>query len=210
MDLVQPESIGDVVKLVPAKFGRKNMAIPVTPPAAPGQYRLTITLHDSDGVAFDAPTQAMVPGLMIRVTGEFDGAVLADPTASLTAGASVDLPVRVANLGTIAWGQPGVPSLDPDAADDAVVDSQAQVIARWIPLSGAAALPSDAASVEGRADLPIGLKAGATVAASINLTVPAAPGQYLLLLDVVTPERGSLAASGWEPALIRVTVTAAP
>src|SRR5204863_1322954 len=57
VDLVQAESLGDVVALVPVKFGRKNMTIPVTPPAAPGQYRLTITLHDSDGVASDgAPT----------------------------------------------------------------------------------------------------------------------------------------------------------
>jgi hypothetical protein len=36
--------------------------------------------------------------------------------------------------------------------------------------------------------------------------VPTAPGQYLFLLDVVTPERGSLVASGADPTLIRITV----
>jgi hypothetical protein len=208
VDLVQAESLGDVVALVPAKFGRKNLTIPVTPPAAPGQYRLTVTLHDSDGVAYDAATQAMLPGLSVRVTGQFDGAVLVDPTASLTAGASVALPVRVANLGTVAWGIPA--ARGPVSSGDSLPTRPAQVIARWVPLAGGATTPDDATSAEGHADLPIGLAAGATADASVALTVPAAAGEYLLLLDVVTPQRGSLAASGWQPALVRVTVTAAP
>jgi len=137
VDLVQAESLGDVVALVPVKFGRKNFTIPVTPPAAPGRYRLTVTLHDSDGVAYDAATQAMLPGLMVRVTGQFDGAVLADPTASLSAGASVALPVRVANLGTVSWGLPA--ARGSISSGDSLPDRPAQVIARWGPLSGGAA-----------------------------------------------------------------------
>ena len=190
------------------KFGRRNLTIPVTPPAAPGRYRLTVTLHDSDGVAYDAATQAMLPGLMVRVTGQFDGAVLADPTASLSAGASVTLPVRVANLGTVSWGLPA--ARGSISSGDSLPDRPAQVIARWVPLSGGAAASGDASSAEGHADLPIGLAPGATADASVSLTVPTTPGEYLLLLDVVTPQRGSLAASGWDPALVRVTVTAAP
>jgi hypothetical protein len=34
------------------------------------------------------------------------------------------------------------------------------------------------------------------------------PGEYLLVLDIVTPDQGSVAASGAEPTLIRVHVTA--
>ena len=41
-------------------------------PAAPGRYRLTVTLHDDDGVAFDAATQATFPSLIVRVTGDLD------------------------------------------------------------------------------------------------------------------------------------------
>ena len=40
----------------------------------------------------------------------------------------------------------------------------------------------------------------------LDLVAPTAPGQYLLLLDIVTPERGSLVASGADPTMIRVTV----
>jgi hypothetical protein len=46
------------------------------------------------------------------------------------------------------------------------------------------------------------------VDATLELAVPVTAGQYLLLLDVVTPESGSLAASGLEPSIVRVTVTA--
>ncbi len=74
-------------------------------PQTAGRYRLTVTLHDEDGVAFDAATQAMLPALSVRVTGDLDGAILAAPAMTLTAGSSVVLPVRVANLGKGAWGR---------------------------------------------------------------------------------------------------------
>jgi hypothetical protein len=70
--------------------------------------------------------------------------------------------------------------------------------------------PADPAAAETRADLPIGLASGATADASLSLTAPDAPGDYLVMLDVVTPERGSLIAAGWQPTLVRVTVVAGP
>ena len=61
------------------------MFVPVTMPSIPGRYRLTITLHDADGVEYDAATQALIPSLIVRVTGDFDGAIQAAPTAELPA-----------------------------------------------------------------------------------------------------------------------------
>ena len=43
-----------------------------------------------------------------------------------------------------------------------------------------------------------------------NRAAEEARGEYLLLLDVVTPEHGSLVASGVEPTIIRVSVAAKP
>ena len=40
----------------------------------------------------------------------------------------------------------------------------------------------------------------------MGLDVPTVPGDYLLILDVVTPEQGSLAAAGVEPTIVRVKV----
>ena len=64
-----PDHIGDVVAPAAVKFGKTAMVVPVTMPSVPGRYRLTITLHDADGVAYDAATQALIPPLIVRVTG---------------------------------------------------------------------------------------------------------------------------------------------
>ena len=82
------------------------------------------------------------------------------------------------------------------------------VVARWIPLSAGATLPTDPTAHIVRSDLPIGLAPGAT-ADACSTCPPTAAGDYLLVLDVVTPERGSLVASGADPTLVRITVVPA-
>jgi len=204
LDLVVPEQFGDVVAPAALKVGKTSLAVPVTFPTAPGRYRLTVSLHDADGVAYDAATQAMMPSLIVRVTGDFDGAIQAVPTAQLTAGTGVALNVKVTNLGRTAWGHEAIAST---ANLGAGAHAQAaNVVARWIPLLVSADVAADAATQTTKTDLPIGLKSGASVKATLDLTTPTAAGQYLLLLDIVTPERGSLVASGANPTLIRVTV----
>jgi hypothetical protein len=56
--------------------------------------------------------------------------------------------------------------------------------------------------------MPIGIASGNKADAILGLTAPSTPGDYLLVLDVVTPERGSLVASGADPTLVRITVVA--
>ena len=150
LDLVVPERLGDVVAPAKVKFGKTAMVVPVTMPTVPGRYRLSITLHDADGVAYDAATQALVPPLIVRVTGDFDGAILAAPTAELVAGTKADLELRVVNLGRTAWGHLAIAT-----PTNPVAKAQpAMVIGRWIPLSAGAVLPTDPAV---RTPLPIGL-----------------------------------------------------
>ncbi len=208
IDLVVPEKTGDVVAPATVTAGKKALSVPVTFPTVPGRYRLTVWLHDQDGVAYDAATQAMIPSLMVRVTGDYDGAIQAAATADLTVNTKVTLGVRVVNLGTSAWGHPAI-TVPSGVHFGWASDQPAYVIGRWIPLSVTAALSSDPAAQVVGAALPIGLKPGITVEADIDLTAPPAPGDYLLMLDVLTPERGSLVASGADPTVIRVTVTTA-
>jgi hypothetical protein len=56
------------------------------------------------------------------------------------------------------------------------------------------------------ADLPAGLAPGTPVPVDLGLLAPRPPGTYLLVLDVVTPEHGSLSALGAGPTLVLVTV----
>ena len=51
---------------------------------------------------------------------------------------------------------------------------------------------------------------GGTSDVILELQPPAGPGTYLLLLDVLTAESGPMSAMGGAPAIVRVTVNAAP
>jgi hypothetical protein len=183
------------------------MAFNVATPAAPGRYRLTLTLHDADGIAYDAGTQALVPSLLVRVTGDTDAGIDAPARLDLVPGAAVDLPVWIANLGRNAWGHPAIEDQrDPDGGDPAAA---ARVTGTWIAL-GALDNPeqqaaADAASVA-PADLAAGLKPRKIAHPTLRLFAPSVAGEYLLVLDIVTPEDGSLTARGVEPAIVRVTV----
>ncbi len=84
--LIVPEQAGDVVAPVAVKVTKKAFQVPVVLPDAAGRYRLTVTLHDADGVAYDAATQALLPPLVVRVTGDFDGAITVAPSATRRGG----------------------------------------------------------------------------------------------------------------------------
>jgi hypothetical protein len=205
--LISAERLGDIVAPRDLKITKTVMAFNLATPAAPGRYRLTLMLHDADGVAYDAATQALVPSLLVRVTGDMDAGFDAPARLDLAPGAAVDLPVWIANLGKNPWGHPAIDDLrDPDGGDPAAA---AHVTGSWVAL-GSLDSPdqlaaADAASVQS-ADLPAGLQPRKIAHPTLRLFAPSVAGEYLLVLDIVTPESGSLTASGVEPAIIRVTV----
>ena len=203
-DLVVPEAAGDVVAPTAAKVGKSLFSVPVTLPSVPGHYRLTVTLHDGEGVAYDDATQAMIPSLNVRVTGDYDTAIDVVPATQLTARQEALLGIRVTNIGKLAWGHGAVNT--PSGRN--VPAQAATVVGRWLPLSTGAALDADPTTQETDASLPIGFASGQKADAILGVTAPSTPGDYLLLLDVVTPEHGSLVASGADPTLVRITVVA--
>lgn len=195
-DLVIAEQPGDVVAPVATSGRGDALTVPVRAPAAPGRYRLTVTLHDADGVAFDGATQALLPTLTVRVTADIDGAISVAPAMTLTAGRAVDLPIRVANLGADSWGTEAV--LDVTGGTAGRPATMARVVGWWLP-SG---------DVLASTDLPPALAPGATTDLSLALLVPRTPGVHTLVLDLVTPEGVSLMAAGIGPTLVRITVVA--
>jgi hypothetical protein len=206
LGLVVPERLGDVVEPVKVKQADTAMAFQVDAPDAPGRYRLSVTLHDAEGVAFDGATQALFPPLLVRVTGELDARVVAPARLELARGSQSTLDLWVANLGTGPWGHGAIATtLDPDGGAPA---ARAQVVGQWVALGGDpdAVASAGAANVTG-VRLPAGLEPGAVVPAAIELAVPTVPGDYLVLLDIEIPSEGSLVANGLEPTIIRVTVT---
>ena len=203
LGLVVPERLGDVVEPVAVTLADGALSVGLATPTAPGRYRLAVTLHDADGVAFDAASQALVTGLLVRVSGDLDARIVVPERVDLTAGTSTGIRVWVANTGRVPWGHPEI--TDAPDPEGFVPAAAATLVARWVAL-GLTTGEGVAASV----GLPAGFQAGAVVGATLPLTVPSTPGEYLLLLDVLTPEHGSLIAAGVEPTLLRVMVAQPP
>ena len=204
IDLVAAEQTGTVVAPAALKVGKSNLSMAVALPAAPGRYRMTVTLHDRFGVAYDDATQALLPTVLVRVTGDPDGAILAAPANTLAAGSHVSLPVRVVNLGTTTWGHDRERSVkDPDRSTPPV---SATLVGHWLALGGGAVMTISPDVSEA---LPAGFGPADTVESALDIAVPTVPGDYLLLLDVVTPEYGSLTAAGVDPTIVRVKVVQA-
>lgn len=205
--VVTAERLGDVIAPAALKIGQRQMTMHVATPAEPGRYRLTVSLHDKDGVAFDAITQAQLPALIFRVTGDLDAGFDAPAWLDLTPGATVDLSVPVANLGRHTWGH--VAFDDPRDPEGSVPAEAARMTGTWIALGPlvdpAQEDAADAASVTS-AELPAGFDTGSVATPKLRLFAPTVPGDYLLILDILTPEAGSLTARGMEPPIIRVTI----
>ena len=206
LDLIVPEQLGDLVAPTAIHVTKRALVLPLALPATPGRYRLTVTLHDADGVAYDAATQALLSSLIVRVTGDYDGSISAVPTAELPAGSPAALGVQVSNLGRTAWGQAAIP---PVSNLSGWIPAQvARLVGRWIPLSEGTALQADPAQQTTSTNLPIELQPGASFDATLDLVAPTAPGDYLLVLDILTPDDGSLVATGVDPTLVRITIVA--
>ena len=208
LGLVTAERLGDVVAPVKVKLAKSSFTFSVAAPAAAGRYRLSVTLHDRDGVAFDAATQALLPTLIVRVTGDLDAEIVAPTSAELAPGAVSDLSLWVANLGVAPWGH--AVFYDPLDPSSSVPSTSARVIGQWVALGDLddpAQLASAAAASVTPVALTPGFAPGKVASADLRLYAPTVPGDYLLILDIISPEQGSLTAQGVEPTIIRVRVS---
>ncbi len=199
VSVVRAEVPGDLVTVGDTTVDGGTLRAAVTLPAVPGLYRLTTTIHDRDGIALDQATQSLVPALIVRIAGSLSVAFGTLDAVTVEADRTIALPVRVANTGTIAWASEPAAAEAADPRDGGPVP---WLVARWVPLDRLeATLPQPATA-------PAFVPPGTDAVVRLPVTTPAEPGTYLLLLDLDTPEAGSLAALGSAPGLVRVVVVA--
>ena len=205
VDLVVPEQQGSIVSLATVVRTSDGLALDVRYPSAPGLYRLVATLHTSAGVAYDAATQALLAPVLVRVSGPIAAAFGVASSITAPTGSSTTIAVRVVNAGTGAWD---VASSAPPAglADELLSWLRtgrlpAHLVATWVSTAGADVPQPVSVVLDPTVSVP-----GGSATMLIPLVTPAAPGDYLLLLDVVSPAHGTLSALGSQPAMVRVTV----
>jgi hypothetical protein len=206
VDLVVPEAEGSVVEPVTAARDSTGLRLTVAYPKAPGLYRLTALLHTAEGVAYDNATQALLTPVLVRVGGDYAAAYGAPSTLDLEAGDAVKLPVRIMNAGAQRWDME-ISSQPLAVAGEAqlpgrMVTVPAHLVATWVSTEGHAVPAPVTVALADSVAAP-----GGIAEAVVGLTVPDEGGEYLLLLDVVSPVSGPLSALGSEPAIVRVSVT---
>jgi hypothetical protein len=204
--MVVAEAPGSLIATEKASGSGPRREIDVSLPDVPGVYRLVPTLHDGDGIAYDAATQALVPALIVHVTGGLWVSYGVPDQLTTSAGEPISVSVRVANTGSQDWESRSLgDAKDPEPRQ---VELQAHVVGRWLSLD-------DGSSVglggEPAASTPVvDVVPGSSNVVDLAVRSPDAPGWYLLVVDLVTASGRSLAAAGVPPALIRVEVTAQP
>jgi hypothetical protein len=208
VDLVVSEQLGSVVVPVMAARNSKGLYVDIVFPDAPGLYRLVPMLHTPDGVAYDAATQALVTPVLVRVSPALAAAYGVQPALGVAAGAQAQLPIRILNAGTKRWDKV-VTALPTRVADETGVLSRtttlrATLVATWVSVTGQPVPDAVVAELDDAVMAP-----GGSSALDLALIAPADPGDYLLLVDVVAPA-GALSSGGVRPAIVRVTVGAAP
>jgi len=201
--MVSREVPGAVVTVSDVKVTDSGVSADLAAPPEPGLYRLVVSVHDGDGVAFDARTQERIPALIVQVTGVLSALVSATDHLEVAAGATVDLPVVIANTGHLAWvAEPPKAGGPSSTVDHAPGQWSSTLVGQWLRLDA-----SGKASETAAARATIHVEPGAIEQVSLALAAPAIPATYLLVLDVISPLYGSLTAAGGSPVVVRVKVS---
>ena len=212
--LITPERLGDVVAPAALKVDRKFLSLRVSAPTAPGRYRLTVMLHDKDGVAYEPTGEASVSPLIVRLTGAYDAAISGPGSIDLGPGAAHSMSLWVGNLGSTTWGEKAIPGKAADSSRRPVAATpatHARIVGTWVALDvdDERQVEAAAAASVTPAELPAAFASRDVAKVQVGLFAPTAEGNYLLLIDIVTPATGSLAAHGVQPTIIRVRVAEA-
>jgi hypothetical protein len=182
-------------------------------PDEPGAYLAAVAVTDrrfGRTVARSTPITAFVPG-PVRA-----GLSLRTSEAAPEAASSTDIQLMIANSGDEAWATPA----RYEAGDRGRKPKPTRVVATWIRLDAAPADLGLAAAVDaspapaaeaGRFELVLGmltLGPGRVSRLDAQVPVPATPGHWALVVDLVNDLDGSFAALGSEPAVALYEVRA--
>jgi hypothetical protein len=118
----------------------------------------------------------------------------------------------ITNVGSSPWGaeaELGTRTEENSRKPTGSVSAMhARVVGTWIPLGAGSQVEVDAAAAASvrPSELPAGFMPRSVTKVDVRMFAPSAPGDYLLMLDIVTPQVGSLTAQGVDPTIVRVRV----
>lgn len=199
VDLIGAESPGAEVAVTPAVRTRVGLRVPVTLPVEPGLYRLVTTVHDGEGIAFDAQTQDLIAALLVRVTAPISATYGVPTDIRPAAREPFTVRVRIANTGSASWSAPT--TVERSTRWPVAPDAAPALVARWIGLDDITA-----SGLTSNALVDVDLEPGQEAIVDVALEAPGGPGRYLLMFDLQTGDGQSLASMGVPPGFTRVDV----
>ena len=141
------------------------------------------------------------PALLVRVVDALSALITADSHLRVAPGAILEVPFAVMNTGTVPWVKSGLAATGGERRAAGRSQPSARLVGYWLGLDPSA--PSrEIVAVEAT----IEAAPGETTAVSLRSMAPRGPGEYLLVVDVVSAIDGSLIATGGQPFVVRVTV----
>ena len=181
-------------KGAPLTPGDWNLHARIVLPAAPGRYRLTVTLRDRSGKVIGPRSVRPFLPMIVSVGGPYQAAFDA-PTSIAMADRGVSF--GVTNTGAAAWLAPSDPG--GTQRSGAPSASAPHVVADWLFADGHAD-PGGAVYLE--------LDRGAIATVALPLS-PAPSGAIALRLDLIGPDGGRFSAQGGRATLIPLGATGA-
>lgn len=173
----------------PATLTPTGLVFAALLPTAAGTYEVHVRLLDADGQPLRGSAATLrAPIGTVTVWDRYGAVWDGERSVTMAPGVPTTVLVHVVNAGTADW----LPSAARVADGRFIAD---RVVATWLDSPGVASSGTDVA-----------LAAGADEWLSLTLAAPTTPGVYHVLVDLVDPVVGPLAARGVPPLVITVTV----
>jgi hypothetical protein len=190
---IAPEQPGTVVDTEIAKVTAKQIRTTLLVPSQPGLYRLTITLSDRDGVPLGPDVVTQPSAYIVTVPMRMAVGYAAPSQVRGLVGRDSSVALTVTNTGSGPWTAPGANAKD------------LQLTAWVVPVGQSASPRTEPQSI------PItSLAPGASAHLALDVAVPSAPGDYLLVLDITHADGTLLDASGDAADVIHLTAVTPP
>ncbi len=175
----------------PDRAGRRGFSLSLPVPLVPGRYRLAVGLAEVGHLTAARSFKTMT----IEVVAPYAASIAVPERADLVAGLAFTMKLTVANVGTVDWRTPTLPTEGPRPVDPVV---QTRIVLTWRSARGAE-LPA--------AEVPAELAPGHSAKFAVDLIAPPDAGSWTLEVDVQNLVEGAMSSTGRDLPNVPVLIT---
>ena len=198
-------------QFLPATVSGRSLDVSLPTPQVAGAYELELGLHDSYGPMIGSDGQPLARTVPINVARPLSVAYDVPADLQAVAGEPVTLEVGLTNTGNISWQQLETDVIEQRGPDPfrLIPPEQARLVGRIVRLYAADG-DEEIASDEPLVVADAAVLPGESAVRLLYFRAPGAAGDYVLILDVVTPSYGPLNEAGVASGTVLLHVGSVP